>query len=97
MRLLALETSTRSGSAAILENGELQGRITLPAEQGSGRSLAPGLERLLQKVGWSSFQELDCVAVSQWRLHCPCPTMNTSRQFSQLPMLSCSFRSLCKV
>lgn len=52
LRILALETSGRSGSVAALEGDRLLEQTLLEPTQRSAQSLAPAIERTLKTVGW---------------------------------------------
>jgi tRNA threonylcarbamoyladenosine biosynthesis protein TsaB len=52
MRLLAIETTGLAGSVAAIDDRNLLAELDLPQDQGSSRSLAPALQRLLAAVGW---------------------------------------------
>jgi tRNA threonylcarbamoyladenosine biosynthesis protein TsaB len=52
MRILAIETSHRSGSVAVLEKGKVLGEKFLPADVPTTRSLHPAIQELLPRVGW---------------------------------------------
>jgi tRNA threonylcarbamoyladenosine biosynthesis protein TsaB len=64
MRILALETSTREASVALLENGAVAATTVLNAGQRSAQSLAPSLEQQLRCTGWSP-QDVSLVAVGR--------------------------------
>jgi tRNA threonylcarbamoyladenosine biosynthesis protein TsaB len=68
MRVLAIETSGRHGSAAILEGGRdaarLVGQTTLGTSQRTAQALAPAINDLLVSAGWPAASiELVAVAV----------------------------------
>ncbi len=52
VRVLALETSTFSGSVAALEADQLLDEIATPAGTRTAQTLAPTIRRLLTSVGW---------------------------------------------
>ena len=52
MRILAIETSHRSGSLAVLESGKLLAEEFLPVDIPTTRSLHPAIKELLKRVGW---------------------------------------------
>lgn len=52
MRTLALETSTRRGSVALLENGQLVGCLEHEAPNAHAEQLLPLVERALGDAGW---------------------------------------------
>ncbi len=56
MRLLAIETSHRRGSVALLEAGRLVAETMLPEDQPTTRSLHPTIKNLLDEAGWDAFQ-----------------------------------------
>lgn len=64
MKLLAIETSTRVGSVAVLdtEDGAREG-ISFPEGTRHGKALVPSVADLLARVGWQP-TDLDAVAVS---------------------------------
>lgn len=53
MRVLALETSARTGYVAALEDDRLLGQMVFDSDQRTAQSFAPGIIRQLQSVGWS--------------------------------------------
>lgn len=53
MKTLALETTERIGSVAAMADGNLLAEMELNPRQRSAQSLAPGIKRLLEKVGWA--------------------------------------------
>ena len=61
MRILALETSRKPGSIALLEDAALVCEVELPEDSGPGRSLAPLIDAQLREIAWS-VSELDLVA-----------------------------------
>ena len=52
MRILAIETSGRVGSVALLSEGRLLEERQLPKSQRTASSLAPTIQELLRQVGW---------------------------------------------
>jgi tRNA threonylcarbamoyladenosine biosynthesis protein TsaB len=64
VRILALETSSASGSAATLENTTLVRQLHLPEGQRSAQSLAPTVASVLAESGWRP-QDVQLVAVTQ--------------------------------
>ncbi len=63
MRILALETTERVGSVALLTDETLEAEVTLRADQRSSQSLIPSAKSLLEQTGWK-VSELDLIAVS---------------------------------
>ncbi len=64
VRILAFETSTTSGSVAVLEGKRVVYETLLPPDQRSARSLAPALAAALAEAGWRA-QDIQLVAVTQ--------------------------------
>ena len=64
MRILALETSNRQTSLALLEAGSLVSESWLSAEPRVAQSLIPAIQDELKNAGWSS-EDLQLIAVSQ--------------------------------
>ncbi len=64
MRILALETSNRQTSLALLEAGSLVSERWLSAEPRVAQSLIPAIQDELKNAGWSS-EDLQLIAVSQ--------------------------------
>ena len=64
MRILALETSSRAGSVAALENSQLLEQTVLDPRPRSSRSLAPAINAQLKSVGWKP-RDIQLVAVAQ--------------------------------
>ncbi len=66
-RILAIETSGRHGSAALLSGltgkPKLVGQFQVAADQSTAQALAPGLQRLLTEAAWPA-KSLDLVAVT---------------------------------
>jgi tRNA threonylcarbamoyladenosine biosynthesis protein TsaB len=62
-RILALETSERTGSVAAAADGKLLAELQLHPGQRSGQSLAPAIATLLRHVGWQP-RDLNLVAVT---------------------------------
>ncbi|MEE3372829.1 MAG: tRNA (adenosine(37)-N6)-threonylcarbamoyltransferase complex dimerization subunit type 1 TsaB [Planctomycetota bacterium] len=60
MRILALETSRKPGSIALLEDVTLVCEVELPEESGPGRSLAPLIDAQLRAADWVA-ADLDLV------------------------------------
>jgi tRNA threonylcarbamoyladenosine biosynthesis protein TsaB len=63
MRLLALETATLAGGAALLDDGHLVGEIRLNIALTHSERLMAVVDRLLQDCGWE-VRSLDALAVS---------------------------------
>lgn len=63
MKLLALETSGKTGSVALLANGHLVLQRQLAADQRSAQSLVPTIRDCLAEAGWLPAQT-DLVAVT---------------------------------
>ncbi len=63
MRLLALETATLAGGAALLDDGRLVGEIRLDIALTHSERLMAVVDRLLQDCGWD-VRSLDALAVS---------------------------------
>ena len=61
MRILALETSRKPGSIALLEHATLVCEVELPEDGGPGRSLAPLIDAQLRFADWC-VADLDLVA-----------------------------------
>jgi tRNA threonylcarbamoyladenosine biosynthesis protein TsaB len=52
-----------AGSVAALDNGQLVAELTLPPQQRSAQSLAPGMRQLLEQAGWKP-RDVQLVAVA---------------------------------
>jgi tRNA threonylcarbamoyladenosine biosynthesis protein TsaB len=52
MRILALETSALSGSAAALEGDEVRGEVAFDSQRRTAQTFAPGIAALLANIGW---------------------------------------------
>jgi len=63
VRILALETSERIGSVAILDSGALLGETRLNPAERTASSLAPAIAELLSQVAWKP-SNLELVAVN---------------------------------
>ncbi|MBU4272841.1 MAG: tRNA (adenosine(37)-N6)-threonylcarbamoyltransferase complex dimerization subunit type 1 TsaB [Planctomycetes bacterium] len=63
MRILALETTDKTGSVAALDNYNLLAELMLDQNQRSARSLAPAMQALLVRVDWSP-KDVQLVGVS---------------------------------
>lgn len=64
MRILALETSSRCGSVAVLEDGRLVAGCELPQQQRTASVLAPTIAAVLDTAGWNS-ADVELVIVTQ--------------------------------
>ena len=64
MRVLALETSSLTGSVALLERNRTIAEAPLPQGQRTAQSLAPAVVRVLSRVSWKA-GDVDLVAVTQ--------------------------------
>lgn len=62
MRTLALETSLRSGSIALLDTDRVVWQSELPATERTAQTLVPGIRQAFECAGWSS-RDVDLVAV----------------------------------
>jgi tRNA threonylcarbamoyladenosine biosynthesis protein TsaB len=62
-RILALETSGRSGSVAALEGGQVLVQVELHAAQRSAQALAPAMVRALAEAGWQP-RQVELLAVT---------------------------------
>jgi tRNA threonylcarbamoyladenosine biosynthesis protein TsaB len=63
MRILALETSGKSGSVAVAEDAKTLHWRELAAEQRSAQSVAPAIQRLLDYVSWRPM-DLELIALT---------------------------------
>ncbi len=63
MRILALETTERVGTVAVMQDGNLLAQLELDRQKRSAQSLAPGLRTLLERVAWRP-DAVDLVAVT---------------------------------
>jgi tRNA threonylcarbamoyladenosine biosynthesis protein TsaB len=63
MRILALETSGKSGSLAAADGRRTLDTIDLATDRRSAQSLAPAIQRLLDQVGWRPI-DIDLIALS---------------------------------
>lgn len=63
MRILAIDTSTASGSVALLEGARLVAEWTLQSAQTHNRRLLRTIDDLLRQVGWA-IEDIDGFAVS---------------------------------
>ena len=63
MKLLAIETSTETGSVALLENATLQAEYRIRRKRVQSRKLVPEIKSLLADLEWD-FENLEGIAVS---------------------------------
>jgi tRNA threonylcarbamoyladenosine biosynthesis protein TsaB len=63
VRLLALETSTLTGSVAAFDSGALANELQLDPHQRSAQSLAPAIKTLLESVNWKP-ADIEWIAVA---------------------------------
>lgn len=63
MRILALETTERIGSVALVDQGNLLSETRLPDDLRSAQSLAPAIQQSLGQIGWTA-QDVELVAVT---------------------------------
>jgi tRNA threonylcarbamoyladenosine biosynthesis protein TsaB len=63
MRILALETSTREGSVAVLDDQRVLGEAPLEPSQRTAQAFAPAIARQLAAVGWTP-TDVQLVAVT---------------------------------
>lgn len=63
-RLLALDTSTSTLTAALLEGDQIQGEVQSQSERNHSVNLLPSIQELLRSAGWKP-ADLDAVAVGQ--------------------------------
>lgn len=63
MRLLALDTSTSTGGAALWEDGTIQGEVLLEVAATHSERLLPAVNSLLRDVGWEG-SSLSAIAVA---------------------------------
>ncbi len=63
MRIIALETTDKTGSVAALDNYNLLAELMLDQNQRSAQSLAPAMQALLARVDWSP-KDVQLVGVS---------------------------------
>src|SRR5262245_56227812 len=64
MRILALETSSFSGSCAVADDDRVLSETFLPDAMRTAQGLAPMIERQLLAVGWTP-KDIQLVAVTQ--------------------------------
>ncbi|MDK1031563.1 MAG: tRNA (adenosine(37)-N6)-threonylcarbamoyltransferase complex dimerization subunit type 1 TsaB [Planctomycetia bacterium] len=63
MKLIAVETSTRTGSVAVADGGKVLAEETFATRQSHGRDLLPTVDALCRDAGWSP-RDVGLVAVS---------------------------------
>jgi tRNA threonylcarbamoyladenosine biosynthesis protein TsaB len=63
VRLLALETSTLTGSVAAFDSGALANELPLDPRQRSAQSLAPAIKTLLESINWRP-ADIEWIAVA---------------------------------
>jgi tRNA threonylcarbamoyladenosine biosynthesis protein TsaB len=63
MRILAIETTDKTGSVAAMAGCNVLAELMLERTQRSAQSLAPAMQRLLEQVGWKP-ADVQLVAVS---------------------------------
>lgn len=64
MRILAIESSATQGSVAASDDGQLLAEIPTAKVGGTARTLAPAIDTLLDRIGWTP-QDTQLVAVTQ--------------------------------
>ena len=64
MRILALETSARTGSVAALKGNDVVFEYPLQSSQRTAQSLAPGIDHCINRAGWNA-REVELIAVTQ--------------------------------
>jgi tRNA threonylcarbamoyladenosine biosynthesis protein TsaB len=62
-RIVAIDTTSESGSLALIESGSLLDEVSVLSAEGFGHILFPQLERLLSRHGWSP-AAVDCYAAA---------------------------------
>jgi tRNA threonylcarbamoyladenosine biosynthesis protein TsaB len=63
MRILAIETTDKTGGVAAIDGCNLLEELTLEQSQRSAQSLAPAMQTLLTRVGWRS-ADVQCVGIA---------------------------------
>jgi tRNA threonylcarbamoyladenosine biosynthesis protein TsaB len=63
MHILALETSSKSGSVAAAKGSQPIGQLALNPDQRSAQSLAAGIRQLMDEIGWR-MSDIELVAVT---------------------------------
>ena len=64
MRILAIDTSTKTGSAALLDGESLIGEYILNVAMTHSERLLPAIERIMADAGWTG-KDLDGIAVAR--------------------------------
>ena len=54
IRIAAIDTTSESGSIALIENGSLLDEVSVVSAEGFGHVLFPQLELLLSRHGWTA-------------------------------------------
>jgi tRNA threonylcarbamoyladenosine biosynthesis protein TsaB len=62
-RIVAIDTTSESGSLALIENGSVIEEVSVLSPEGFGHVLFPQLERLLSRHGWKP-ADVDCYAAA---------------------------------
>jgi tRNA threonylcarbamoyladenosine biosynthesis protein TsaB len=62
-RIVAIDTTSESGSFALIESGRMLDEVSVSSAEGFGHVLFPQLERLLSRHGWSP-ADVDCYAAA---------------------------------
>ena len=63
MRVLGIDTSAKTGGAALVENGRLAGQTVADMERRHAERLTPAMRALMRLVGWTP-KSLDLICVS---------------------------------
>ncbi len=63
MRILAADTSTMSGSIALLDQGSLTAELTISSSRTHNRRLLKSIDSLLREIGWE-LETIDAFAVT---------------------------------
>ncbi len=63
MKILAVDTSTASGSVALVSNDRVQAEWTLTSAQTHNRRLLKSIDRVLAEIGWA-LEDVDLFAVT---------------------------------
>ncbi len=78
MRVLAVETSTLAGGAALLDGGLVVGEYTLDISLTHSERLMGAIDRLLTDAGWT-VRDLEGLAVSNAAAFCRAPGVPGTR------------------